>query len=598
MLHLFRRPGNLDGSAAAAQISVASDISDRAAPAALGSESPIHSGLEPNSRQLDPETVDILETDVLQAIRGVTQAIEAASGEVAGTRDDLTHIHTNMAELATAGRGAASQTGALAASTEQLAASSGEIAGAMSHARSKVDEAVTCARDASALIAELAKATEEIVGIVDTISTVAHQTNLLALNATIEAARAGAVGRGFAVVASEVKSLSVETGNAANDIRTRIERLRASAGSSIGAVEKAAAAIQELQPVFGSVRTAVDEQSAATAEVAQCATEASTFVREMSERAHRVDTAASAAMQRIAGAGAASTEAVGLAKALGQRFVAVMRQSELGDRRRYDRFPTDLRVGIHIEGRAWPIHTVDISQSGLLIANPEGISIQKGMSLDLDLERVGRLGVRVVDVSPIGVHCEFARLDGEMQARIAHLVAEVAEEYRPLIDAARHSARCIENALEQAVAQGRLTRDQIFDTQYRPVAGTDPQQFETLYLRVLEDLLPAVQEPLLLSDTRMVFCIAVDRNGYIPVHNRKYSQPQRTGEPVWNTANCRNKRIFDDRAGITAARSTRPFLVQAYARDMGGQTVMLREVDAPIRLFDRHWGAFRTAYRL
>jgi methyl-accepting chemotaxis protein len=26
--------------------------------------------------------------------------------------------------------------------------------------------------------------------------------------------------------------------------------------------------------------------------------------------------------------------------------------------------------------------------------------------------------------------------------------------------------------------------------------------------------------------------------------------------------------------------------------------VMMREVDAPIRVFGRHWGGFRTAYRL
>ena len=53
-----------------------------------------------------------------------------------------------------------------------------------------------------------------------------------------------------------------------------------------------------------------------------------------------------------------------------------------------------------------------------------------------------------------------------------------------------------------------------------------------------------------------------------------------------------------DRAGITAARSTRPFIVQAYARDMGGgKIVMMQEVDAPIRILGRHWGGLRTAYK-
>ena len=82
-------------------------------------------------------------------------------------------------------------------------------------------------------------------------------------------------------------------------------------------------------------------------------------------------------------------------------------------------------------------------------------------------------------------------------------------------------------------------------------------------------MLPPIQEPLLANEARMVFCAAVDRNGYLPVHNRKYSLPQRPGEKAWNTANSRNRRIFDDRAGLASARNVRPYLIQVYPRDMG-----------------------------
>jgi methyl-accepting chemotaxis protein len=42
-----------------------------------------------------------------------------------------------------------------------------------------------------------------------------------------------------------------------------------------------------------------------------------------------------------------------------------------------------------------------------------------------------------------------------------------------------------------------------------------------------------------------------------------------------------------------------PYLIQVYARDMGnGATVVMREIDGPIRVFGKHWGGFRSAYDL
>jgi len=107
-----------------------------------------------------------------------------------------------------------------------------------------------------------------------------------------------------------------------------------------------------------------------------------------------------------------------------------------------------------------------------------------------------------------------------------------------------------------------------------------------------------VQEPILELDRRVVFCAAVDRNGYLPTHNRVFSQPQRPGEVAWNTANSRNRRIFNDRAGLSAARSTRAHLLQTYERNMGGGRIdIMKEVDVPITVRGRHWGGLRLAYR-
>ena len=73
----------------------------------------------------------------------------------------------------------------------------------------------------------------------------------------------------------------------------------------------------------------------------------------------------------------------------------------------------------------------------------------------------------------------------------------------------------VAQGFEDAVTGGRLTREELFDNRYVPIEGTNPPQFRTRYLDVLEKILPAIQEPLLASDKRMVFCAAVDRNAYL-----------------------------------------------------------------------------------
>ena len=169
----------------------------------------------------------------------------------------------------------------------------------------------------------------------------------------------------------------------------------------------------------------------------------------------------------------------------------------------------------------------------------------------------------------------------------------------PYIRAAMAIAEEVAAAFENAVKSGRIDMAALFDRQYQPIRGTDPVQYMTRFTEFTDMVLPAIQEKAAASDERIAFCAAVDDNGYLPTHNRKFSHPQRPGDVAWNTANCRNRRIFNDRVGLAAGRNTEPFLLQTYRRDMGGgQFVLMKDISAPITVNGRHWGGLRLAIRV
>jgi methyl-accepting chemotaxis protein len=157
-----------------------------------------------------------------------------------------------------------------------------------------------------------------------------------------------------------------------------------------------------------------------------------------------------------------------------------------------------------------------------------------------------------------------------------------------------------EQSVEEIIGQfkllltgGHLTTAQLFDTFYIPIPGTDPQKFHTQYDELTDGILRPILDKYLKMESRFIFVVAVDRNGYLPTHNSKYSQPM-TDDNDYNTKWNRTKRIFNDRTGLAAARNTEPYLLQRYSRDTGE---VMTDLSVPITLNKRHWGAVRIGYK-
>ena len=189
-------------------------------------------------------------------------------------------------------------------------------------------------------------------------------------------------------------------------------------------------------------------------------------------------------------------------------------------------------------------------------------------------------------------------LQSHAEELMQHTVAVGAETLdTPFIRAVQKAAAEVISGFEGALDGHQISEADFFDENYQMIEGTDPVQYMTRFTLLTDRLLRDLQERMLELDKRIVFCAAVDRNGYLPTHNVKFSAAQRPGEASWNTANCRNRRLFIDRTGLRAARNQAPFLLQAYRRDMGGgKFALMKDCSAPITIKGRHWGGLRLAY--
>ena len=141
---------------------------------------------------------------------------------------------------------------------------------------------------------------DQIGGIVETITGIAGQTNLLALNAAIEAARAGEQGRGFAVVAEEVRKLAEESQSAAATIAELIGEIQVETGRAVEVVEESvrltqegAEVVEQAREAFqaigghvGEVSSRIGEIASATSEIAAVAEESSASAEQVSASTH------------------------------------------------------------------------------------------------------------------------------------------------------------------------------------------------------------------------------------------------------------------------------------------------------------------------
>lgn len=213
----------------------------------------------------------------------------------------------------------------------------------------------------------------------------------------------------------------------------------------------------------------------------------------------------------------------------------------------------------------------------------------------INLEVSGKASeIRETAQSVINQTSESEKSSSELAAatdRIKELVARFKigkGAYEQIIEQAILARQQCKNILLQAMDNGH----DIFDEAYKPVPNSNPQKYTTSYDKAVERQLQEAYDQLVANVPGSVFSLCVDRKGYAPTHNSKYSRPL-TGDLKKDLVESRDKRMFSDPVGLRAAQNLSPWLLQTYRRDTGE---VLNDLSLPIEINGRHWGGLRLGF--
>ncbi|MEQ4451607.1 methyl-accepting chemotaxis protein [Kosakonia sp. YIM B13605] len=228
------------------------------------------------------QTVDKKAGDNSSLIHEMGVMREQLTAVIKDIREGAEIINTSTHDIVAGNQQVASHSEQQAISLERTSSSMEQITAAVKQnaenagqARHLASEAVDIASRGGVVMQSMnetmngiSESAGKIASIIEVVNGIAFQTNILALNAAVEAARAGEQGRGFAVVAGEVRSLSLRSSQAAQEIKGLVEEsvTRVNNGSSQikiagSSIDEMIVAVRRVSDIMSEISVATDEQS-------------------------------------------------------------------------------------------------------------------------------------------------------------------------------------------------------------------------------------------------------------------------------------------------------------------------------------------------
>jgi methyl-accepting chemotaxis protein len=182
----------------------------------------------------------------------------------------------------------------------------------------------------------------------------------------------------------------------------------------------------------------------------------------------------------------------------------------------------------------------------------------------------------------------------EMFDRIVQ--AGLAPDDSAMVEQAQAIARTLIEQTERALSDGALSMNALFDQNYIAVKDSNPALFRTQLSAWADRQWRSVLDRCSSDDPRVIACACTNMDGFLPTHMSKFSLPI-TGDPAFDTGNCRNGRIILDPIDRRAKQSSAPYMMAVYRQEGDGKTErVVRNVYVPLWFDGRRWGDLEMAY--